>query len=168
LNISRIEAGTIPLEVSTFRLDKLIESLRTLTEEMQRKTGLKVIWDVDPDLPLLKTDAAKLEAILQNLIVNAFKYTPEGEVHIRIKSRSESKSVEFVIEDTGGGISTENLPKIFEGFHQVRSTTSIQGVGLGLTIVKKYLELINGDIQVRSELGKGSTFTVTLPLTEQA
>ncbi|MFQ5903088.1 MAG: GAF domain-containing protein, partial [Candidatus Binatia bacterium] len=163
LNLSRIEAGTIPLEVSTFLMDKLIDPLRTLTEDLQRKNGLKVTWDIEPNLPQLTTDAAKLEAILQNLIVNAFKYTSEGEVRIRMKNRPESKSVEFVVEDTGRGISPEELPKIFEGFHQVYSTASSQGVGLGLTIIKKYLELIKGNIQVQSELGKGSTFTVTLP-----
>ncbi len=163
LNLSRIEAGTIPLEISTFSMDRLIDSWRTLTEDLQRKNGLKVIWDIEPNLPQLTTDVAKAEAILQNLIVNAFKYTSEGEVRIRIKNRSESKSVELVVEDTGKGISPENLPNIFEGFHQVYSTVASQGVGLGLTIVKKYLDLIKGNIQVQSELGKGSTFTVTLP-----
>lgn len=167
LNLSRIEAGTIPMEISTFLVDKLIESLRTLTEDLQRKYGLNVIWDVEPNLPPLTSDAAKVEAILQNLIVNAFKYTSEGEVRIRIKNRPENKSLELSVEDTGRGISTEELPKIFEGFHQVHSTASSQGVGLGLTIVKRYLELIRGDIQVRSDLGKGSTFTVTLPYTLQ-
>lgn len=163
LYLSRIEAGTIPLEVSTFLMDRLVESLRILTEDLQRKNGLKVVWEIEPGLPPLTTDAAKLEAILQNLIVNAFKYTSEGEVRIGIKNRSESKSVELVVEDTGKGISPEDLPKIFERFHQVYSTAASQGVGLGLTIVKKYLELIKGNIHVQSELGKGSTFTITLP-----
>ena len=163
LNLSRIEAGTIPLEVSTLVMDKLIESLRTLTEDLQRRNDLNVIWDIEPNLPPLTTDAAKVEAILQNLIVNAFKYTSEGEVRIRIRNRPESKSVEFVVEDTGRGISSEDMPKIFEGFHQVYSTTASQGVGLGLTIVKKYLEVIKGSIRVESEPGKGSTFSVTLP-----
>jgi len=165
LNLSRIEAGVIPLEVSTFLVEKVLQSLRTLTEDFERKSGLRIVWEVDPDLPQLTTDAAKLEEVLQNLIVNAFKYAPQGEVRIRVRNRRESQSVEFVVEDTGKGIAPENLPKIFEGFHQVNSTVSSEGVGLGLTIVKKYLDLLKGDIQVRSELGKGSTFTVTLPYT---
>ncbi len=168
LNLSRIEAGTIPLEVSTFPIAKVVESLRTLTEDLQRKNSLDVVWDIDPDLPSLTTDAEKVEAILQNLIVNAFKYTSEGKVKIRMKNRPRTKSVELAVEDTGRGISSEELPKIFDGFHQVRSTAASQGVGLGLTIVKKYLELIKGNIHVKSEIGKGSAFTVTLPYSLQA
>lgn len=163
LNFSRIEAGSIPLEVSTFHLDKVVESLRTLTEDLQRKNSLDVVWDIEPDLPPLTTDAGKVEAILQNLVVNAFKYTTEGEVKIRMKNCPQSKSIELVVGDTGRGIASEELPRIFDGFHQVHSTAASQGVGLGLTIVKKYLELIKGNIQVKSKLGKGSAFTVTLP-----
>ncbi len=168
LNLSRIEAGTIPLEVSTFPIAKVVESLRTLTEDLQRKNSLDVVWDIDPDLPSLMTDAGKVEAILQNLVVNAFKYTSDGEVKIRMKNRPEAKSVELAVEDTGRGISSEELPRIFDGFHQVHSTAASQGVGLGLTIVKKYLELIKGTIHVESEPGKGSTFTVTLPYSLEA
>jgi len=75
---------------------------------------------------------------------------------------------EFAVEDTGRGIGAEELPRIFDGFHQVQSTAASQGVGLGLTIVKKYLELIKGTIQVKSEIGKGSVFTVTLPYSLEA
>lgn len=101
-------------------------------------------------------------------MVNAFKYTSKGEVRIRIKNRLDSKSVEFVVEDTGRGIAAENISKIFDGFQQIDATTSNQGVGLGLAIVKKYLELLKGDIQVQSELGKSSTFTLILPHTLKA
>ena len=163
LSLSRIEEGSIPLEITTFSLDRIIEPLRTLVNDLQRKSRLKVLWDIAPDFPQLTSDAPKLEEILQNLIVNAFKYTPEGEIHIRFKNNPESRSVEFVVEDTGLGISPQDLPKIFEGFRQIDATTSSQGVGLGLTIVKKYLDLINGDIAVETQPGKGSSFKVTLP-----
>lgn len=163
LNLSRIEAGKMPLEISTFSMDRLIEPLRTLTDELQRKTGLRAVWDIDPDLPPITTDASKLEEILQNLIVNAFKYTPQGEVRISFKNHPDSRSIELAVEDTGKGVPAEDLPKIFQGFHQVHSTATSQGVGLGLAIVKKYLELLRGEIRVRSEVGKGSAFTVTLP-----
>ncbi|MBI2351971.1 MAG: hypothetical protein HYV00_10955, partial [Deltaproteobacteria bacterium] len=122
----------------------------------------------EPNLPPLTTDAAKVDAILQNLIVNAFKYTLEGEVRIRMKNRPESRSIEFVVEDTGRGIGVKELPRIFDGFHQVQSTAASRGVGLGLTIVKKYLELIQGTIQVKSKAGKGSVFTVILPTSLEA
>ena len=163
LNLSRIEEGTIPLEISTFPTEKIIESLRILSDELQRNSELKVLWDIDPKLPSLTTDAPKLEEILQNLIVNAFKYTPAGEIRIRVKNHSATNIIEFVVEDTGLGISPQNLPKIFEGFHQIDATRSSQGVGLGLTIVKKYLVLMRGAIRVESEPGKGSKFRITLP-----
>ncbi len=168
LNLSRIESGTIPVEVSTFSMAKMVESLRTLTDDLQRKNDLDVAWDIDPDLPSLTTDAGKVQAILQNLVVNAFKYTAEGRVKICMKNRPQTKSVELAVEDTGMGISAEDLPKIFDGFHQVQSTAASQGVGLGLTIVKKYLELLNGTIRVDSKPGKGSTFTVTIPWSLEA
>lgn len=163
LTLSRIETGTIPLEISNFTMERIVEPLRNLTDALQRKSKLKVVWDVEPDLPSLTTDASKVEAVLQNLIVNAFKFTAEGEVRIRIKNGPESNSIQLVVEDTGRGISRENLHEIFKEFHQVHLTTANQGVGLGLTIVKKYLDLIQGRIQVVSELGKGSTFTAVLP-----
>lgn len=163
LRISQIEEGVIPLDISTFSVDGIIESLRAVTDDLQRKTGLKVIWDIDRDLPPITSDAPKLEDIIQNLIVNAFKYTSEGEIRIRIKNRAGSKSIECVVEDTGIGIAPENLPKIFDGFHQIDATASSQGVGLGLAIVKNYLDLLKGEIQVQSQPGKGSTFTLTLP-----
>ncbi|NIO08456.1 MAG: GAF domain-containing protein [Deltaproteobacteria bacterium] len=163
LNLSRIEEGTIPLEVSTFPAERIIESLKTLTDNLQRKSQLEVHWDVDSVLPSLTTDAPKLEEVLQNLIVNAFKYTPSGEIWIRVKDRPSINIIEFVVEDTGLGIAPQNLTRIFEGFHQIDATTSSQGVGLGLTIVKKYLGLMHGAIRVESEPGKGSKFKVTLP-----
>ncbi len=168
LSLSQIEAGIIPIEISTFPMERIVESLRALAEDLQRKTNLKVRWDIDQDLPPLATDASKLDEILQNMVVNAFKYTSKGEVRIRIKNHLDSKTVEFVVEDTGRGIAAENISKIFDGFQQIDTTTSNQGVGLGLAIVKTYLELLKGKIQVQSKLGKGSTFTLILPHTLKA
>ncbi len=163
LTLSRIETGTIPLEISSFTMERIIEPLRTLTDTLQRKSQLKVVWDVEPELPSLITDASKVQAVLQNLIVNAFKFTSEGEVRIRIRKGPEPNSIQLVVEDTGRGISPKNLGEIFKEFHQVHLTPASQGVGLGLTIVQKYLDLIKGRIQVDSELGKGSTFTAIVP-----
>lgn len=168
LNLSRIKAGAIPLDITPMIVGELVRSLQPLVDELQRKSGLGVVWNIEPNIPIMITDGAKLEAILQNLIVNAFKYTPEGEVCIRIKNQPASKSVMFVVEDTGKGLAPEQLSRIFEGYHQVRSTDTSQGVGLGLTIVKRYLELLKGHIEVQSELGKGSSFQVTLPYSLEA
>jgi signal transduction histidine kinase len=163
LNLSRIKAGAIPLDISSVIMEDIIRALRVLVDELQRKSRLKAVWDIESDLPILMTDGAKVEAILKNLIVNAFKYTSEGEVRIRMKYRPEPDTVEFAVEDTGRGIAPEELPKIFEGYHQVRSTDTTKGVGLGLTIVKKYLGLLKGTIEVESTPGKGSTFKISLP-----
>ncbi|HEX9880076.1 MAG TPA: GAF domain-containing sensor histidine kinase [Candidatus Binatia bacterium] len=163
LSLSRIEEGSVPLEISTFPLEKIMEPVRTLVDDLKRKSPLQVVWDIEPDLPTLRTDAPKLEEILQNLIVNAFKYTRQGEVRIRIKNLAERRRVQFIVEDTGLGIAPQNVSKIFEGFHQIDATTSSQGVGLGLTIVKKFVDLLEGDIEVQTQPGKGSSFKVTLP-----
>jgi signal transduction histidine kinase len=132
--------------------------------ELQRRYGIKANWEVEPDLPMVTTDAGKLEAIYANLIVNAFKYTSRGEVRIGLKSLPASKVVEFAVADTGEGISSDELAKVFDQFHWVHGKGSVEGVGLGLTIVKKYLEFLHGSIRVESEPRRGSTFRVRVPI----
>jgi signal transduction histidine kinase len=107
----------------------------------------------------------KLEEILQNLIGNAHKFTPRGNIEIRVRNLKEKKRVEFAVADTGIGIEEKDLGRIFEEFHQLREahTGNFDGFGLGLNIVKKYLELMQGDIRVESQPGIGTTFTFTLP-----
>jgi two-component system, chemotaxis family, CheB/CheR fusion protein len=107
----------------------------------------------------------KLEEILQNLIGNAFKYTPAGRVEVRVRNLQEQGRIEFSIADTGIGIDSSHIEKIFDEFEQVNgSKTQVSsGVGLGLSIVRKYLDLMQGDIRVESKPGAGSTFTFSLP-----
>jgi len=118
----------------------------------------------------MTTDALKLEEILQNLIGNAFKFTTEGKIEVRVRDLRKKNRVEFAVSDTGIGIDKKDLPSIFDQFHQLQDahTSSYSGVGLGLSIVKKYLEMMHGDIQVKSQPGKGSTFTFNLPYTVSA
>ena len=126
----------------------------------------------------MKTDSGKLKQLMQNLIDNAIKFTQKGSVTISVKIRHEARGnrqqeeerltptyVEFKVADTGGGIPKEQLPLIFDKFKQVDSseTRLYGGVGMGLYIVKKFTELLGGTVEVESEVGKGSTFTVRIP-----
>jgi len=126
---------------------------------------LTLTWDYPLDLPLVKTDGEKLKHILQNLINNAIKYTDRGAVKISTQCLPGAKVVKFQVADTGIGIPKDEMPFIFEMFRQVEGSQarSSGGVGLGLHIVKKFTELIGGEIEVESEPGKGSIFTVTMP-----
>jgi signal transduction histidine kinase len=150
-------------------------------------------WNYPDNLPPIKTDRKKLKQILNNLIHNAVKFTEQGEVTISVrlfqatsdgpssgaampagglKSLSISKAeswIELKVQDTGMGIPADTLPKIFDKFYQVDSSQSRHygGAGLGLYIVKKFVDLLGGKIGVESEVGKGSRFTVTIPVSYQ-
>ena len=115
----------------------------------------------------VETDSAKLTHILQNLINNAIKFTDEGVITISARHVPEAQALEFKVSDTGIGISKDSLPIIFEMFRQIDSsvTRAYGGVGLGLFIVKKLTQLLGGRVEVESEIGRGSTFTVTIPMT---
>lgn len=117
----------------------------------------------------MTTDALKLEEILQNLIGNAFKFTSSGRIEIRVRDLREKHQIKFAVVDTGIGIQEKDLEHIFDEFHQLKEahTGTYAGAGLGLSIVKKYLELMQGEIRVESEAGRGSTFTFTLPYSLQ-
>ena len=100
-----------------------------------------------------------------NLLSNAIKFTPQGKISVQMKDRSEIERIEIDIQDTGIGIRSEDLPKIFDRFHQVDGTPTreYEGSGLGLAIVKQLIDMLGGEIRVSSEFGKGSTFTIVLP-----
>src|ERR1044071_6329226 len=119
-------------------------------------------------LPSTRTDRDKLKHILQNLISNAIKFTPEGSIAGSVCYLPEEPAVQFNVTDTGIGIPTELLPSIFERFRQLdaSNTRSYGGVGLGLFIVKRFAEMLGDTITVESEPGKGSVFTLSLPVME--
>ncbi|MGH7829878.1 MAG: sensor histidine kinase, partial [Candidatus Binatia bacterium] len=123
-------------------------------------------WDYPPDLPVIKTDRGKLKQILQNLINNAIKFTGKGRVAISARRLPSRASVEFKVAETGGGISHEALPLIFDMFGQINSPDmKVYGsIGLGLHIVKSFTELLGGKVELESGPDRGSTFTVTIPL----
>jgi two-component system sensor histidine kinase ChiS len=127
---------------------------------------LKLFWHYPADLPMARTDDEKLKGVLQNLINNAIKFTEQGSVTISGRYIPAANKIEFKVADTGIGIPQEKIQTIFDMFEQVDSsaTRKFSGVGLGLYIVKKFTELLGGGVAVESELGKGSAFTVTIPV----
>jgi CheY-like chemotaxis protein/anti-sigma regulatory factor (Ser/Thr protein kinase) len=130
--------------------------------------GLTLTGEVDPQLPAAFTgDPHRLQQILMNLVNNGVKFTETGGIHIRL-SRADPKHWQLEVRDTGTGIPPEELDHIFDAFHQVDTTTTRQqgGFGLGLSIVKQLVNLMKGEIIVQSTLGRGSIFTITLPLAD--
>ena len=165
LALSRLDAKKMSLEVASVNIDEVVAHAQSHIEQLNRVKRLQVIWDVEQGLPAIVTDATKLEEILQNLIGNAFKFTLQGRIDLRISNIRERSRIEFCIADTGIGIEADDMDRIFRAFEQIREahTGEFNGVGLGLSIVKKYLDLMNGDIRVESRPGEGSTFTFSLP-----
>ncbi len=165
LDLSKVEAGRMELELSKFDLPLAIENARTFVRERATKHGINLDVTVDERLGDYVGDERKIKQILLNLLSNAVKFTPEGG-RIGIKARQADGSVEISVSDTGIGIAPADQPKIFEEFRQVGSDYAhkVEGTGLGLTLAKKFVELHGGRIWVESEVGKGSRFTFTLPI----
>jgi signal transduction histidine kinase len=165
LDLSKVEAGRMELELATFDLPLAIDNARTFVRERATRHGITLDVKVDDSLGDFVGDERKIKQILLNLLSNAVKFTPEGG-RIGINARQVDSSVEISVSDTGIGIAPQDQPKIFEEFRQVGSDYAhkVEGTGLGLTLAKKFVELHGGKIWVESEVGKGSTFTFTLPI----
>jgi signal transduction histidine kinase len=165
LDLSKVEAGRMELELATFDLPLAIDNARTFVRERATRHGITVDLKVDERLGEFLGDERKIKQILLNLLSNAVKFTPEGG-RIGINARQTNGAVEISVTDTGIGIALEDQPRIFEEFRQVGSDYEhkSEGTGLGLTLAKKFVELHGGRIWVESEVGKGSTFTFTLPI----
>ena len=164
LDLSKVEAGRMELELATFDLPLAIDNARTFVRERATKHGINLDVTVDEGLGDFVGDERKIKQVLLNLLSNAVKFTPEGG-RIGINARQADGSVEISVSDTGIGIAPEDQPKIFEEFRQVGADYAhkVEGTGLGLTLAKKFVELHGGRIWVTSEVGKGSTFSFNLP-----
>lgn len=164
LEATSIESGGVELECREVNLKSLLDELKALYE-MPLEKAITFVWDTPAEPVIIKTDFVKVKHILQNLINNAIEFTEKGQVTIAIRYLPESKNVQFKVSDTGNGIPPESLSTVFELFRQGDSSgaRSHGGVGLGLYIVKKYTEVLGGAVEVETEPGKGSTFTVTIP-----
>lgn len=167
LDISRIETGKTTLELRPLDILQIIEHVERHLQGRIQHEGKQMSFttDVEPALPLVNADEARVTQILTNLIDNAFNYTPEaGEIIISVRA---SRNYVFVsVEDTGIGISEDNLNKIFDRFYRAEDAAvqKVSGTGLGLAIVKSLIEMHGGHLQVESTLKKGSTFTFNLPI----
>ena len=171
LEFSRIEKGKVTLSVQPFDLNNLAQNLAAIFQTICEQRGLdfSLEYEVESDV-LLWGDEPKIRQILLNLLTNAAKFTDEGFIRLVVCNKDgNANGIQFVIEDSGIGLSSDDLEQIFERFNQVESalTKSRQGgVGLGLAIVKLLIQKMGGTIEVDSARGRGSTFTITLPLSK--
>jgi signal transduction histidine kinase/FixJ family two-component response regulator len=165
LQATRIQAQDIKLENSNLNLERIIDDLR-VAYEVSSKKELTLVWDISFNLPAFQTDANKLKQILQGLIDNAIKFTDTGSIRITARHLPETNELKIQVSDTGRGIAEDMIPVIFDLFRQGDSSTTRRhgGMGLGLYLIKKTTELLGGRVTVESELGKGSTFTLILPV----
>jgi signal transduction histidine kinase len=165
LDLSKVEAGRMELAPAPFHLPTALENAVTLVKERAARHSITLELDLDPRLGELVGDERKVKQVLLNLLSNAVKFTPEGG-RITVKAGRTDEAVEIAVTDTGIGIAPEDQAAIFEEFRQVGTDDArkLEGTGLGLTLAKKFVELHDGRMWVQSELGRGSTFTFTLPV----
>ena len=165
LDLSKIEAGRMELELATFDLPSAISNAMTLIRERAQRHGITLGIEVDERLGDFQADERKFKQILLNLLSNAVKFTPDGG-RVDVGATMNGSSVEFAVRDTGIGIAPEDQAAVFEEFKQVGRdyTRKAEGTGLGLALTKRFIELHGGEIRVESALGKGSTFIFTLPV----
>ena len=165
LDLSKIEAGKMELQLSSFDLPSAIGNAVTLVRERAMRHGVALDTQIGPQIGAIDADERKVKQILLNLLSNAVKFTPEGG-RVDVSARLEVDRVEIAVRDTGAGISAEDQASLFKEFQQVGRDTArkSEGTGLGLALTKKFVELHGGSIRVDSSLGKGSTFAFTLPL----
>jgi signal transduction histidine kinase len=164
LDLSKIEAGRMELELSDFDLPSTIENTLILVRERALRRGIALALAVDERLGKIRADERKVKQVLLNLLSNALKFTPEGG-KIEVRAAVNDGMAQIAVADTGEGIAPEEQEAVFEEFRQVGTPSKkVEGTGLGLAISRKFIELHGGKIWVDSQVGKGSTFAFTLPL----
>jgi signal transduction histidine kinase len=164
LDLSKIEAGRMELELSDFHLPTALDSALTLVRERAGRRGIALHLSIDERLGQVQGDERKIRQVLLNLLSNAIKFTPEGG-RIEVAAAPRDGAVEVSVTDTGVGIAPEDQEAVFEEFRQVGTADKkVEGTGLGLTLCRKFVELHGGTIWVKSQWGQGSTFTFTVPI----
>ncbi len=166
LDLAKIEAGRITISPAWFDLMDLFSALRGMFRPLVEGDRLDLLFEDPPALPMLYTDDKKLAQILRNFISNALKFTPNGQVVVSARMQGED-SVRFSVRDTGIGIPAELQSTLFEDFVQVDTPLQkrLRGTGLGLSLCKRFAELLGGHVGVDSVVGEGSDFYVVLPYT---
>ena len=169
LDFSRIESGSLETIEAPYHLGYVLDTVRSMMELRAADKGLLLMSEIDDALPdELTGDAQRLQQVLVNLLNNAIKYTREGRVTLRLYATERTEknvTLRFDIEDTGIGIKEEDLPRLFQSYERLdaEKNRGVEGTGLGLTITHNLVHLMGGEIDVKSEYGRGSVFSVTLP-----
>jgi signal transduction histidine kinase len=165
LDMAKIEAGKMTLSFEEVDLSTAAQSVYDTVRGLIDPTQVELIWDIHPHLPLIEADPIRIRQILLNLLSNAAKYTPDGHIQLKIMPE-DGERVHIVVHDTGIGIAEADFDKIFVAFEQADSSTTraVGGTGLGLPITKWLVEMHRGEIYFESELNKGSTFHILLPV----
>jgi signal transduction histidine kinase len=170
LDITRIEAGKMPMQLSEFNLNELVPEVMTELDPVIARSKLTIMPRLCPELPFIYSDRQKVKQIIVNLLSNALKFTHEGGIEITVNYDPHDRTASVAVSDTGIGISPEHHEKIFEDFRQVDDSPSRQygGTGLGLAICRRLATALGGRIILQSAMGIGSTFTLIIPAeTEQ-
>ena len=166
LDISKIEAGKMDLYLEDFKLKDFISQVISTAQPLVEKNRNKMVVELDDSIGTLRNDETKLRQVLLNLLSNAAKFTEGGVIKLKI-SKAARSSVKFELSDTGIGMTPKQLKNVFEEFMQAETSTSKKygGTGLGLPISKKITEMMDGKIEIKSKVGDGTTFTITIPKT---
>jgi signal transduction histidine kinase len=164
LDLAKVEAGRISISAEWFEMVDLFSALRGMFRPIVASGAVSLIFEEPEQVPPIYTDDKKLAQILRNFISNALKFTIDGEVRVSARM-TDGEMIEFAVSDTGIGIAEEHLPALFSDFVQLdtRIQKRLRGTGLGLSLAKKFAELLGGRVTVQSELGKGSRFSVLIP-----
>lgn len=164
LDISKIEAGKMDLYIESFSLDQTIEEVQAVADPLAKKNSNQLVIEKSAELGIIRADATKVRQCLLNLLSNACKFTSNGIV--RLGAARDANWVTFEVSDTGIGMTAEQMSKLFRAFQQADSSTTRKfgGTGLGLAISRHFSQLMNGDITVESEVGKGTKFTMRIPV----
>jgi PAS domain S-box-containing protein len=166
LDITRIEAGKMPLQISQFDVNELVREVMSELDPVVSRSKLHVVPGLSAQLPPVRTDRQKVKQIVVNLLSNALKFTHQGSIEVLVAYPEPDGGVSITVRDTGIGIAPENHEKVFEDFRQVDDTPSRQygGTGLGLAICRRLAATLGGRITLSSKLGEGSTFTLVFPV----
>ncbi len=166
LDITRIEAGRMPLNVTKFGVPELVDEVMSELEPIIRRSNIKVESKVRNRVPPLRSDRQKIKQILLNLLSNALKFTPTGSVTMSASYDARSKQVVMAVRDTGVGIAADDQARVFEDFRQLDSSPArgYGGTGLGLSICRRLSHMLGGLIELESQTGKGSTFSLRIPV----